>query len=333
MDISQIAHGGGVSVYTECLVRELLKHKAFDYTFFYSSFRKPLKVRIPYVKKYMLPPSIFELLFNKIRNVKIEKFLGSLDVFHSSDWVQPPTDAKKVTTYHDVIPLKFPEWSHPKIVEVHKKRIKLVEEEIDVVIAVSQATKRDLMEVSKIPSEKIEVIYEGVREDMKPQDGEKVTKFKEKYNLPEKFILAIGGIGERKNIQRIKEAANGYNLVISGETIPWVKDSELPLLYSSASVLLYPSLYEGFGLPIVEAMACGVPVVTSDSSSMPEVGGDAAVYVDPFNVEDIKEKLNEVLNDAKMRDQLIKKGVERAKQFSWEKCAAQTEEIYKGLSK
>ncbi len=331
VDISQLAHIGGVSVYTEQLVKALVKRKTFDYTFFYSSLRQPLKLRLTRVKKYKLPPSLFELLFNNLRNVKIERFLGPIDVFHSSDWVQPPTDAKKVTTYHDVVALKFPEWSHPKIVDVHKKRLEIVKKEIDKIIAVSEATKRDLMEVSQIPSDKIVVIYEGVREGLTPQEDKKKAEFRKRYKLPEKYVLAIGGIGERRNIKRIKEAAKNYNLVIAGETIPRVGNEEMALLYSSAHVLLYPSLYEGFGLPILESMACGVPVITSNLSSMPEVGGNAAFYVDPFSLEDITKKLDVVMNDNHLRDELITKGLKRAKEFSWDKCAEQTEAVYRSL--
>src|SRR3990167_5348445 len=175
--------------------------------FFYSSLRQPYHGTLRNVKKYKLPPTLFEMLFNRWRNVGIEKFIGPIDIFHSSDWIQPPSKAKKVTTYHDLVPLLHPEWSHPKIVSVHKRRLKIVEKEIDMVIAVSKATKKDLLEVSNIPEEKITVIYEGPTGDFKPQAKKKIKEFKKKYNLPEKFVLAIGGIGERRNLNRIKEAS------------------------------------------------------------------------------------------------------------------------------
>src|SRR5687767_5904127 len=113
MDISQLAHMGGVATYTRNLADEISKFKTINTVFFYSSLRKRYKGKLKNVKGYKLPPSLFEMLFNKWRNVPIEKFLGPIDIFHSSDWVQPPTKAKKVTTYHDVVPLKYPEWSHP----------------------------------------------------------------------------------------------------------------------------------------------------------------------------------------------------------------------------
>lgn len=335
MDISQLAHQGGVATYTGNLSDRLSENPFLEMVYFYSSLRIPYCGNIKSVKSFKIPPTLFEVFFNKLRIVPIEKFIGPVDIFHSSDWTQPPSKAKKVTTYHDVVPLKYPQWSHPKIVAVHKRRLELVEKEIDMVIAVSESTKRDLMEVSKIPEDKITVIYEGPTADFKPQPEEKIRAFKEKYDLPEKFVLSIGGVGERRNLGRIKEAVKDYHLVIAGETLPWLNVEELELLYASAEVLVYCSLYEGFGIPILDAFSAGLPVITSYVSSMPEVGGlpdfGAALYVDPYSVDDIKEKLNILLTDKKLKESVIKKGFERVKQFSWEKTAEQTYLAYKKL--
>ncbi len=333
MDISQLAHQGGVATYTKNLTDQLSKIRELEMVYFYSSLRKNYRGNLKNVKTYRLPPTLFEMLFNRWRNVSIEKFIGPIDIFHSSDWTHPKTKAKKVTTYHDVVPFKFPDWSHPKIVDVHKRKLRLVEQDIDMVIAVSESTKRDLLEISKIPEEKIKVIHEGPTAQFKLQSEEKKQEFKKKYNLPDNFVLAIGGIGERRNLKRIKEASKDYNLVIAGVTLPWLSIDDLELLYGSASALLYPSLYEGFGLPILDSFACGVPVITSNVSSMPEVGGDAAMYVDPYNIDDIREKLNLVINDEKLKQDLITKGLKRVKQFSWEKAAMETLNIYEGLIK
>ncbi len=330
-DISQTAHSGGVGIYTQNLADQLSKISDLEMVYFYSSLRKPYRGGLKNVKKYRLPPTLFEMLFNRWRNVPIEKFIGPVDIFHSSDWIQPKSKAKKVTTYHDLVPLKFPQWSHPKIVAVHKRRLALVEKEIDMVIAVSQSTKRDLLEISTIPEEKITVIYEGVGEQFKPQSEDDMKLFRQKYNLPEKFILAIGGVGERRNLKKVRESVGKEDLVIAGETIPWVSADELPLLYSSAEVLLYPSFYEGFGLPILEAMACGVPVITSNVSSMPEAGGNGVLYVDPLNTNEIKEKLKNLMENKKLREEIINKGFVQARKFSWEKTAQETANVYRKL--
>jgi glycosyltransferase involved in cell wall biosynthesis len=328
LDISQIAHPGGVANYTQNLALQLSDNKDLETVFFYSSFRKPIKTKLKNIKSFRLPPTLFEVLFNKIRSTNIEKFVGPIDIFHSSDWVQPPSKAKKVTTYHDMVPLKYPQWSHPKIVAVHKRRLKLVEDEIDMVIAVSESTKKDLMEVSNIPEEKITVIYEAADERYKLQEKKKVEDFRKRMNLPDKFILAIGGIGERRNLKRVKEAGKGYKLVITGQDIK-PTDEEMPLLYSAANVLVYPSLYEGFGLPILESQACGTPVITSNISSMPEVAGKGAILVDPNSVKEITTALIELMDEGALSDKLIKDGFENVKRFSWEKCAKETVEVYR----
>lgn len=331
MDISQLAHQGGVVTYTQNLAERLSATADLEMIYFYSSLRRPYRGGLKNVKKYRLPPILFEMLFNRWRNIDMERFLGPLDIFHSSDWTQPPTKAKKVTTYHDMVPLKYPRWSTPKIVSVHKRRLFLVEKEIDMVIAVSEATKKDLLEVSNLPEEKITVIYEGPTANFSPQPQTKIKAFRKKYHLPEKFVLAIGGVGERRNLARIEEACKDYNLVIAGWTIPWLSTMELELLYSSASVLLYASLYEGFGIPILDAFSVGLPVVTSNVSSMPEIAGTAALCVDPFDVEDIKKKLKQVMEDQDLRKELVNEGFEQVKKFSWEKAARETANVYRQL--
>jgi glycosyltransferase involved in cell wall biosynthesis len=331
-DISQLAHTGGVNTYTRNLTSELSKISDLEMVYFYSSFRQPLNSKLKNVKKYKLPPTFFELLFNRLRNVPVEKFIGSVDIFHSSDWVQPPSKSLKVTTYHDVIPLKFPQWSHPKIVAVHKRRLELVEKEIDMVIAVSETTKKDLLKLTKIPEQKITVVYEGVGSEFKKLPEEQVEDFRKKYNLPQKFVLALGGIGERKNLTRIKKAAKNYELVISGETIPYVSNDDLPLLYNAATVLMYTTLYEGFGLPIVEAMACETAVLTSDLEIHKEIAGkDNAIFVDPDNVDEMAKELEILMEHDDIRKDIAGNGVLQASKFKWDIAAQKTAEVYRKL--
>lgn len=330
-DISQVAHTGGVATYTNNLAKQLASHKELEMVYFYTSLRKRYSGDLKAVKSFPIPPTVAEIIFNRMHLIPIETLIGKIDIFHSSDWIQPPTRAKKVTTYHDVVPLKYPKWSHPKIVKVHRRRLELVEKEIDMVVAVSESTKKDLLRNSNIPAKKIVVIYEAAGSQYKPQDKASVEEFRKKYNLPQRFILAIGGVGERRNLNRIKEAAGKYPLVIAGQTIPYIHSDEMPLLYSSANLLLYPSLYEGFGLPILEAMGCGLPVITSDISSMPEVGGNAAIYVNSLRVEEISKKVKEVMEDKDLREEMIKNGFVQNKKFSWERCGQETADLYRKL--
>ncbi|OGE32010.1 hypothetical protein A2631_02740 [Candidatus Daviesbacteria bacterium RIFCSPHIGHO2_01_FULL_44_29] len=331
-DISQTAFIGGVATYTKELAKALSLRKDLEIVFFYTSLRKPYKGELANVKSLPIPPSLFQPVMNNWRFINIEQFIGKVDVFHSSDWVQPASSAKKVTTYHDVIPLKYPQWSVPSIIKVHKERLEKVEREIDYIIAVSESTKQDLLELTHIPAEKIEVIYEGVSENFKPQSESTKDEFRKKYNLPKEFVLAISGVGERRNLARVKDAVGDLPLVVSGELMPRPSDSQMPVLYSLAKVLLYPSLYEGFGLPVLESFACGVPVITSNVSALPEVGGDGACYVDPLNVDEITAKLKEVWADVDLRKELIAKGFKQVQKFSWQKSADTTVALYERLN-
>lgn len=332
-DISQTIHPGGVSNYTKNLGLELQKLDDLSMVFFFSAFRKSYHGPLKNVKKFRLPPTLFEVMFNRIRTVGIEKFIGPVDIYHSSDWVQPPTKAKTVTTYHDLVPLLYPKWSHPKIVSVNKVRLKLVENEVDKVIAVSESTKNDLLSISKLKPSQVDVVYEGVSDIFKPISEKEQIDFKRKFDLPDSFVLAIGGVGERKNLKRIKQASKGFNLITTMEDLPVLSDEDLALLYASADALVYTTLYEGFGLPIIEAMASGTPVITSNVSSMPEIAGGAAVLTDPTSVDKIQKDLEDLLLDKEKQKELINKGLKRAKDFSWEKAAKKTANIYKNLLK
>jgi len=364
IDISQIVHGTGVSFYTRSLVKALAKiDKKNEYILFGGSWRSKniLQEFTTEIRKanknfnskiFALPPSIAEPFWNRFRLLPIEKLIGPIDVFHFSDWTQPPTKAAKVTTIHDFGFLKFPDVAHPKIIAVMKRKLNLVKKECDLIIAVSQATKNDAVAFLGIPAEKIQVIYEAGPEEFKKTNQEEVEKIKKKYKIKGNYLLSVATLEPRKNLKRIIEAfkklktgkTQKLKLVIVGKfgwgeikisnhesQMPdiiftgYVSDQDLASLYSGATCLVYASLYEGFGQPILEAMACGCPVVTSNVSSMPEIAGEAAVLVDPEKVEDITRGIQEALEN---REQLIEKGKARAKEFSWEKTARETLKVY-----
>ena len=332
IDISQIVYGTGVSVYTKNLVENLLKiDKENRYSLFFASLRKEiqnsnLKIQNDNLKLkiFKLPPTLLEILWNRLHIFPVEKFVGEVDVFHSSDWTEPPVKkAIKVTTIHDLAVLRYPEAFPQKIVSVHKRKLEWVKKEVKLIIAVSESTKKDIVELLGINPEKIRVIYEAVGEEFKPQSKDKIEKIKKKYGIKGDYLLAFSG-PERKNLKRIRQASLGFNLFVIGQ--PYVEHQDLPALYSGALGLVYASLYEGFGLPILEAMACGCPVVTSNISSMPEVAGRAAVLVDPLSVEDIKRGIKKMIKE---KEKLVKLGFKRVGNFSWQKTARQTLDVYK----
>jgi len=219
------------------------------------------------------------------------------------------------------------------------------------IITISNSSKDDIIKEYGIPEAKVEVVYPGIKQvSSSKYEVLSMKQLKQKYGIDSPFILFVGTLQPRKNVKRLIEAfsnlvssMNDLKLVIVGRKgwqyrdileapkkfniedkvkfIETVTDEELPSFYKNAEVFVLPSLYEGFGLPILESMRYGCPVVTSNVSSLPEAGGDAALYVDPNNVADIAEKLEKVLTDDKLRDKMIEKGNEQYKKFTWEKSA------------
>lgn len=349
IDISQVIYETGVSWYTRHLVENLLKiDQENEYLLFGGSLRrlsdlerftKSLKGNFK-KKFYPFPPTLADFVWNRLHVLAIERLIGKIDVFHSSDWSQPPSKAFKVTTIHDLAPLKFPELSHPQVAATHKRRLELVRRKADRIIVPSEATKRDLAAIG-FKRDRISVIPEAPSLVFKKQKKSLINKLKKKYRIYTDYLLAVG-VGSRKNTERIIEAfekvhTRDLKLIIIGRKTSdfdqkrgvrftgHVPYEELPVFYSGAKALLYPSLYEGFGLPILEAMACGTPVVTSNISSMPEVAGRAAVLVDPYKVDSIFEGIEEAL---KSKEGLVKRGAVHVKQFSWEKTARETLKVY-----
>ena len=225
------------------------------------------------------------------------------------------------------------------------------------VIAISQATKDDLVQQCGIEPDKITVVYFGYDETMQPvEDEATMEKVKARYGIRGDYVLHVGTLQPRKNLGRLleayamvrKQAKRGETpcLVMAGRKgwlydqifqqverlgleseviLPgYVPQDDLPALLSGARLFVFPSLYEGFGLPVLEAMACGTPVLCSNASSLPEVAGDAALLVDPVDVKSMAEAMNRLLQDEGLRTQLVERGYRQGRQFSWDRCARET---------
>lgn len=373
IDISQIAYGGtGVSTYTRLLVTSLCQEAVDDeFVLFGSSLRnqKPLKdfyelVSAKNVKKkfFPFPPKALEFLWNGIHVFPIENLIGSVDVFHSSDWLEPPTSwAKRVTTIHDLTIFKFPGAFVPRgghdIVKNQKRKLFFVKRYCDKIIAVSETTKRDIVEILKIPERKIKVIYEAADPTFSPKETVQVQQVREKFNISGRYLLCVGAREPRKNLNRliaafveVAKANPDLSLVIVGKygwgedpaektkaqtasikVLGFVEKDDLAALYGGAVGFVYPSLYEGFGLPILEAMACGCPVITSNLGSMKEVAGEAALLVEPEEIESIAGAISQICWNRKISDELKIKGFKRSGGFNWQKAASQTLEVYRSL--
>lgn len=364
IDISQVIFSGtGSATYTaELLTHLLATDKENEYVLFGGSLRRHDELKTftrsltsPVTEKFThLPPSALHFLWNKLHKVSVDHFIGQLDIFHASDATQPPTKAKKVTTIHDLVVYTYPETLHPAQVRVQKRRLAWVKKEADAVIAVSEATKQDILTYLQIDPEKITVIYEGVTSqfsaNLRLDQQQKIEAIKTKYQLPEQYLLNVGTLQPRKNLTRLLEAykqlSHAPALAIVGnvgwgEQLPKVpgvtllgavEQQDLPYLYAGAYFFIYPSLYEGFGLPILEAMACGTPVITSNVSSLPEVGGDAALYVDPKDVDNIRDVLEAAIQmDHTAYHYMEEKSLNQAKNFSWNTTAEQTLALYRKI--
>lgn len=351
IDISQIAYEGtGVGAYTRNLIAAIAKVDTTNkYIYFASSLRRQKMFQGLGAKVFPFPPTALDFLWNRLHTMPVETLIGSVDVFHTSDWTQPPTKAKKVTTVFDLVVYKYPEISHPKIIETQKRALEWAKKECTSFIAISKATKQDMVEILSIPEEKIKVIYLAAGNDFTNYQLGREQEIKKKYNLAKPYIFAVGTREPRKNQNRLAEAlkiANlkDYDLVIAGKPgwgnenlkfeiknlkiLGYVPQEDMAPLYAGAALFVYPSIYEGFGMPVLEAMTVGCPVATSNTSSMPEVGGDAAVYFNPLEVDDMVAKINLALNTSAKLKKLV---LNQAKKFSWEKTARETVDVYKNV--
>lgn len=367
----------GVGHYTYQLIRNLLElDKVNEYVLFFDfhvrekdikKFTKP-NVKIKFYpfsdyKKY-LPGAYSEILGTA--TLTKEK----LDVIHStSPHSRIPTGyrGKCIVTFHDLSIYKIPQ-CYPKISGVKEKATySLMAKKADKIIAVSRSTKKDIEEIFKIPSEKIDVIYSGL--DKRFFDESRITSQKvlEKYGITKKYILFLGTLEPSKNITRLleafakfKEKSNpsvggenekfDYQLVLAGkrgwlsqEYLRTIKDlglnknviftgyvvgDELVPLFRNSQFFIMPSLYEGFGMTVLEAFATGTPAIISKVSSLPEIAEDAAFYVNPMNTDELAEAMLRFSQDENLRKEFKEKGLEQVKKFDWQKTARETLEIY-----
>ncbi len=372
LDISSVAYQTGVSNYTLNLVKNLISiDKTNHYKLFFSSLRLPLPSEIIKLKNnrnvtiyhFRLPPTLLQILWNQLRLFPVEMFIGKCDIFHTSDWTQPPTlKAKTITTIHDLTPFLFPQWHHPKVINAHHNKMYWAAKKCTKFICVSKNTKNDLIKLfPKIDESKTEVIYEAAENKytlfhklpLKTQQ-QKISLIKKQYNLNE-FILAQGTREPRKNLDRLVKAflkfkqenpKNKIQLAITGKygwgkdistsdsdvkILGFIPEINMVALHAAATCLVYPSLYEGFGLPIIKSFTVGVPVVTSNNSSLAEISQDSAILVNPNSINNIQNAIKKIISSPKLRDELSQKGLKVANKFSWEKTAQQTLQVYNSL--
>lgn len=362
-DITPLLYNRGVSRYTSNIIRAIRKKDA-DIRFFGSSFRanRSLKALARDFGKEIgvthkpsilaFPPSFLSRMWYGVGRLHIESLMPKVDVFHAWEELVPPSYSTPiVATIHDLAPFKFPQMAHPSTREKHAAAYKRLKEYGSHVIAISEQTKRDLIEVLEFDEEKIHVVYEALptenivrAEEILPRED--LRKF---YNIQKPYLLWVGTQEPRKNLKRVFDAwkiiGKDYDLVLVGASgtreikpEPGVKmlgvmtNAQLASLYSHAQALLFPSLYEGFGLPILEAYYYDCPVITTNNSGMRESAGDAAAFVDPYSVESITLGIEKTLS-YRNKAERSKKMKHQLSKFSWDKAAKETLAVYRLAAK
>lgn len=311
-------------------------------------------------------PNVREVRLGSKNKFICDFFLGpraidrlGLDAVWFTKYVVPfGVKAATVTTVHDMV-YYMPELAaYPLGDTVYmRSMIRNSCRRADAVVAVSQNTKRDILRILCAPEDKVHVIPEAADTKYRPiKNRNRLAQFRDKYQLPEQFILFTGGISPRKNLLRLFDAFSSvsgqidHKLVLTGAKgwcnkdvtarmegkndiirLGFVPDEDMPLLYNAASLFVYPSLYEGFGLPILEAAQCGTPVVCARGSSLTEVGGDGVLFVDATDSRDIARGMLSVVQQPMLRKKLMQKGLAAARRFSWDASAEKLLELIKGL--
>ena len=356
--------GTGIGTYTYQLVKNLHAiDKENEYRWFW-----------PGDEFKNLDPTVDEV-FNSIERSK-DKFWEEvhipmsveqekIDLFHvPQNGIGLPTKkgCLNVVTIHDLIPYIYPETVGKGYLKIFLSEMPRIIEQSDLIITVSEHSKRDIQRIFQVPEERIAVTYEAPESVYRPIDKGEARSFVEKtYGIDSRYVLYIGGFSPRKNVRGLINAfyelqnsiPKDVKLVLVGkeardfdETSMLVEAMrlqdrvvftgfapvlELPYLYAGADLFVYPSFYEGFGLPPLEAMACGTPVITANNSSIPEVTGDAAVLINPHDMYDLAGAMEKVLNNPELGEGMRAAGMKQAANFTWRKCAEETLAAYQKL--
>ena len=369
---SALTQGAGIGRYTRELVRAVLATNQADSFALFSAKRPavlpvpepiPVAQNVTYHEAPIGERWLYRLWYRLHAPLHVEWFTGSLDLFHSPDFVLPPVSGNIPTllTVHDLSFLHFPETFTPALVSYLDKVVPRSVRRASHILADSEATKQDLLEKYEVPDGKITVLYSGVNERFRPVTSEsRLKEVREKYGFGHRpYVLSVSTLQPRKNyemlIRAFKDVAAHmpHNLVIAGGKgwlyervteeisrqgledrvllIGFADDEDLPALYSGAALFAYPSLYEGFGLPLLEAMACGVPVLNSNASSLPEVAGAATRQLSPDDEPGWSGAMATLLADQNQRSRMVGAGFRQARLFTWNRAARALNELYHGL--
>jgi len=367
VDVSAAVHSrAGLGRYSERLARALRAAKGERIALFYNQGKgaQPPAALLPFSRRSVslgYKPWRMAVLMGHLSHVRFNPLVPDAELFHSTEHLLLPLRrVPTVLTVHDLIYKLYPEYHKRLNYWYLNLAMPLFCRRASGIIAVSEATKADVVEHYEVAPEKVHVVYEAAADHFRPPKVEEIAQVREKYALPEQFLLHLSTIEPRKNLERLLEALQiarrdfpDLHLMLVGSKgwlyedffarierenlgevvrpLGWVPDAELPAVIAAANLAVQPSLYEGFGLPILEEMASGQVVAASNSSSHPEVGGEAAAYFAPTDVEEMAAVIGRLLRDEGEYRERRRLGLEQAQKFSWERAARETWEVYEKL--
>jgi glycosyltransferase involved in cell wall biosynthesis len=368
IDVSAAVHSrAGLGRYSDRLAGALIRQQPERYGLFHNlgrdvHFPTTLPTTVPrHVIKLGYKPWRMAVLLGHLGRIPFNHLVPDADLFHSTEHLLLPLHGvPTVLTVHDLIYKLFPAY-HKKLNYWYlNQAMPLFCRRASALIAVSEASKQDIIRQYGIEASQITVVYEAAAEHFRPPTQAQIEEARRTYHLPPRFLIHLSTIEPRKNLSRLLDALlilrktfPALCLVLAGgkgwlyeeffakieatglsdavQLLGWVPDQALPAVIAAADLAVQPSLYEGFGLPILEEMACGQVVAASGSSSHPEVGGDAAVYFDPYQVEAMVAVISRLLHDREAYQHHRQLGLQQAQQFSWERAAQETAAVYNKL--
>ncbi len=361
---AQWYRGTGIGTYTHELIRSLNSlDKTNDYLLFLPECDLSHEMNSNFnVQKVDSMPSD-----NFWENINAPNILNNIDMdlYHvpqNGVGLSNKINCKKVITLHDIIPLRMPETVSERYLRIFNNELPEILDHCDGIITVSEFSKKDISSQFNFPSDKIYVTHLAAESIYKPLSKCRCKEIiTEKYGIQEDFILYVGGFSPRKNIKGLIEAysklpsclIDNFKLVITGRKGPsydnykkraeelnvssnviftdHIPQQDMPIFYNAAEVLVYPSFYEGFGLPPIEAMACGTPVIASNVTSLPEVCFEAALLINPFDIDALSYSIERVLSNSLLKLTMVRKSLLRSKDFSWDITAKKTIESYESI--